>query len=63
MYNYGTKLVYRDEVQPGQLIKFRGRTWTALANTATALYLRSAFQVTRTTDNEVELILTKASDV
>jgi len=63
MYRYGTKIVKREDVTPGQLIKFKGKTWTASANTHNALYLKSAVCVTRTTDNEVELIITKASDV
>ena len=63
MYNYGTKLVSREDVRPGQLIKFKGKTWTASANTANALYVRSAFEMTRICEKDVELIITKASDV
>ena len=57
---YGTKFVNRSDVKPGQLVKFQGKTWTASANTPNALYLRSVVIATRTTDNEVEVIITKA---
>lgn len=57
---YGTKLVNRYDVKPGQLVKFQGKTWTASANTPNALYLRSLADATRTTDDQVEVIITKA---
>lgn len=59
---YGTKSVKRCEVKPGQLIKYKGKTWTASANMDKALYLMSVAAQTRTTDEMVELIITKASD-
>lgn len=58
---FGTKLVKRSEVKPGQLVKFKGKTWTASANRPNALYLKSVIEATRTTDDEVEIIITKAS--
>lgn len=58
---YGTKRVKREDVTPGQLVKFKGKTWTASANTQNALYLRSVIEATRTTEAEVEVIITKAN--
>lgn len=57
---YGTKLISRSDVKPGQLVKFQGKTWTASANTQNALYLRSLVDATRTTEDQVEVIITKA---
>lgn len=59
---YGTKLVNRRDVRPGQLVKFQGQTWTASANTENALYLKSLMAASRTTQEQVEVIITKARD-
>lgn len=57
---FGTKLVKRSEVKPGQLVRFKGKTWTASCHRPNALYLKSVLEATRTTDEEVEVIITKA---
>ena len=59
---YGTKLVKREEVKPGQLVKFKSKTWTASAHRPNALYLKSLIDVTRTTEEMVEVVITKATD-
>lgn len=59
---YGTKEVKREDVKPGQLVRFQGRTWTASAQRPNALYLKSLMAATRTTEEMVEVIITKASD-
>ena len=59
---YGTKLVNRRDVKPGQLVRVQGKTWTASANTQNALYLKSLTAACRTTQDEVEVIITRAKD-
>lgn len=58
---YGTINVKRDTVKPGALVRHNGKTWTASANTAKALYLRSAFEQTCTKTDDVEVIITEVS--
>ena len=59
---YGTKVVKREDVKPGQLLRFNGKTWTASANTSKALYLMSVLTQTCTKEDTVEIIITKATD-
>lgn len=59
---YGTKTVKREEVKPGQLVRHNGKTYTASAQRPNALYLKSLAGATRTTEELVEVIITKASD-
>lgn len=59
---YGTKIIERRDVKPGQLVRFMGKTWTASANLPQGLYLRSISGSTRVTTESVEVIITKASD-
>lgn len=59
---YGTKLVNRRDVKPGQLVRVQGKTWTASANTQNALYLKSLMAASRTTQDEVEVIITRTKD-
>lgn len=59
---YGTKEVKREDVKPGQLVRFKGKTWTASCHRPNALYIKSLMDATRITDEMVEVIITKASD-
>lgn len=59
---YGTKIVKREEVKPGQLVRFNGKTWTASCHRPNALYLKSVIDATRVTDAEVEVVITRPSE-
>lgn len=54
---YGTELRPRGEIQPGTLVKYKGRTYRASANVDKGLYLYTLSEKLRTTSNEIEVYL------
>ncbi|QHM71318.1 cell division protein FtsZ [Mixta intestinalis] len=57
MQFYGTTHLPRDNVQPGMLVRHKGRTWRASANVMQGLYLDSLAVKTRVTDELIEVCL------
>lgn len=52
-----TKSVPRRDVLPGTIVKHRGHSWRASANTNKGLYLSTASEKTRITVEHVEIYL------
>lgn len=55
--HYGTDLKPRNEIAPGTLVKYNGRTYRASANVARGLYIFSLIERTVIKSDKVEVLL------
>lgn len=54
-----TQEILRTDVRPGMLIRHRGKTWRASANTRGKLYLHSLYEATSTSEQFVQVCIDK----
>lgn len=54
-----TQEVIRDAVRPGMLVRHKGKTWRASANTRGKLYLHSLHEATSTDEQFVQVCIDK----
>lgn len=47
----------REKVRPGTIVKHKGHSWMASANTNGSLYLTTAYEKTRVQSDEIEVFI------
>ncbi|MBK4119112.1 cell division protein FtsZ [Pluralibacter gergoviae] len=57
--HYGTELRPRRQIEPGTLVKYRGRAYLASANVAKGLYLFTLSERLRVTTDNIEVYLNR----